>query len=123
MRAMKTMERTFTLDRDLAKRADRKLRRYGMSLDDALAKTLMFVVSTRGNPWGSAVRTVPSVIEFDTQGEHFVADVTQEGDRYLAEVRGHPECFTEGGNEAELRRYLVEVTDGMLFGLGEKVAR
>ena len=120
---MQTLERTFTLDRDLARRADRKLHRYGMSLDDALAKTLVFVVSTRGNPWGGTVSAMPSVIEFDTQGEHFVADVTQEGDRYLAEVRGHPECFTEGGNEAELRRYLVEVTDGMLFGLGEKVSQ
>ena len=88
---MQTLERTFTIDRDLARRA--------------------------------AVRPVPSVIEFDTQGEHFVADVTREGNRYLAEVRGHPECFTEGGNEAELRQYLVEVTDGMLFGLGEKVSR
>lgn len=120
---MQTLERTFTLDRDLCRRADRKLRRYGMSLDDALAKTLVLIVSTRGNPWGNATSDVPSVIEFDTQGEHFIADVTQEGDRYLAEVRGHPECFTEGGNEAELRRYLVEVTDGMLFGLGEKVSR
>jgi len=120
---MQTLERTFTLDRDLCRRADRKLHRYGMSLDDALAKTLVLIVSTRGNPWGNATSDVPSVIEFDTQGEHFIADVTQEGDRYLAEVRGHPECFTEGGNEAELRRYLVEVTDGMLFGLGEKVSR
>ena len=120
---MQTLERTFTIDRDLARRADRKLHRYGMSLDDALAKTLVFVVSTRGNPWGETVRPMPSVIEFDTQGEHFVADVTREGNRYLAEVRGHPECFTEGGNEAELRQYLVEVTDGMLFGLGEKVSR
>ena len=120
---MQTLERTFTLDRDLARRADRKLHRYGMSLDDALAKTLVFVVSTRGNPWGNTASAMPSVIEFDTQGEHFVADVTQEGDRYLAEVRGHPECFTEGGNEAELRKYLIEVTDGMLFGLGEKVSQ
>lgn len=120
---MQTLERTFTLDRDLVRRADRKLHRYGMSLDDALERTLVFVVSTRGNPWGETVRPVPSVIEFDTQGEHFVADVTQDGDRYIAEVRGHPECFTEGGNEAELRQYLVEVTDGMLFGLGEKSER
>ena len=60
-----TLERTVTIDRNLARRAERKLHRYGMSLDDAFAKTLAFVVSTHGNPWGGAERAMPSVIEFD----------------------------------------------------------
>lgn len=47
---MKTMERTFKLDRDLAVRASRKLRRYGHTLDDALEYALTVVLSVRGNP-------------------------------------------------------------------------
>lgn len=47
---MKTMERTFKLDRDLATKASRKLRRYGHTLDDALEYALTVVLSVRGNP-------------------------------------------------------------------------
>ena len=45
-----TLERTFILDRDLARRAERKLRRYGRTLDDAFAYIINVVVSTRGEP-------------------------------------------------------------------------
>ena len=45
-----TLERTFTLDRDLTRRAERKLRRYGRTLDDAFAYIISAVVSTRGEP-------------------------------------------------------------------------
>lgn len=44
------IERTFTIDRDLARRAERKLRRYGRTLDDALEYALLMVVSVRGVP-------------------------------------------------------------------------
>ena len=116
---MRMLERTFTLDRDLALRADRKLHRYGMSLDDALERMLIFVVSTRGNPWQSEVRrSVPPVIEFEVGGERFVADVMPDGDSFHAQVRNHPECFTCGDDEAELRKNLVEVTELMCFDLG-----
>lgn len=47
---MKTMERVFTLDRDLAQRASRKLRRYGRTLDDAVEYAMTIVVSMRGLP-------------------------------------------------------------------------
>ncbi len=117
IRIMRTMERTFTLDRDLARRADRKLHRYGMSLDDAVAHTLVFIVSKRGNPLQGAA--VPPVIEFDAQGQHFVADVKPDGDSYSAQVRDCPECFTCGDNLAELRKNLVEVTKLMYFDMGE----
>ncbi len=65
-------------------------------------------------------RPVPSVIEFETQGQHLIADITPDEDRYFAQVRGYPGCFTEGGDKQELRQYLVEVTDGIVFGLGDK---
>ena len=42
--------RTFTLDSDLVRRADRKLRRYGRTLDDALEYALTLVVTVRGVP-------------------------------------------------------------------------
>ncbi len=45
-----TLERTFTLDRDLTRRAERKLRRYGRTLDDAFAYIISVVVSTHGEP-------------------------------------------------------------------------
>ena len=47
---MPTLERKLTIRRDLAQRANRKLRRYGRTLDDAINGALMFVVSSRGLP-------------------------------------------------------------------------
>ena len=42
-----TLERTFTIDRDLARRVNRKLRRYGTDLNGLLS----IVVSSRGLPF------------------------------------------------------------------------
>lgn len=47
---MQTMERTFAFDRDLVRRANRKVHRYGISLDDALRQALVFIVTVRGRP-------------------------------------------------------------------------
>ena len=44
------IKRTFTIDRDLARKAERKLRRYGRTLDDALEYALTLVVTVRGVP-------------------------------------------------------------------------
>ena len=114
---MRTMERTFKIDRNLARRAETKFRRYGTSIEGVLA----VLVSLHGMPkeLRPSPPPVPSVIEFDAQGEHFVADVTPDEDRYFAQVRGYPGCFTEGGNEEELRKYLVEVTELVVFDMGE----
>ena len=43
-----TLERTVTLDRNLAQRADRKLRRYGHSFDEAVTAMMNAIVSQRG---------------------------------------------------------------------------
>ena len=118
-----TLERTDTIDRRLIARADRKLRRYGADLNGLLA----FLVAMRGNPFKKPITfplrrpSVPSVIEFDEQGKHFVADITPDEDRYFAQVRGYPGCFTEGGDEEELRKYLGEVTRLVVFDMGEPV--
>ena len=64
---------------------------------------------------------VPSVIEFDVQGEHFVADITHEADGYSAQVRNHPECYTCGDNEAELRKNLVEAAELAIFDMSDEV--
>lgn len=117
------IERTDTIDRRLAMRADKKLRRYGADLNGFLAS----VIAMRGSPFGKPIAfparraVVPSVIEFDVQGKHFVADITPDEDRYFAQVRGCPGCFTEGGNEEELRKYLEEVTELVVFDMGEPV--
>ena len=117
-----TLERTVTIDRNLARRAERKLHRYGMSLDDAFAKTLVFVVSTHGNPLGDAKRAMPAGREIDTQGQRFVADVTPApSGGYCAVVPGHDDCFTEGDTLEELRQALVEVTNLMVFDKADKV--
>lgn len=47
---MQTLERTVTIRSDLAQRADRKMRRYGMSLDDAVEWACMLIVTQRGLP-------------------------------------------------------------------------
>lgn len=48
--AVNTMERTFTVDRNLARRAERKLHRYGMNVEDAVSRVLSIVISVRGKP-------------------------------------------------------------------------
>ena len=116
---MRTLERTFTFDRDLVRRADRKLHRFGVTLDDAMSRALLYIVTSRGVP--EQFRPVPSVIEFDAQGEHFVADVTQEDGGYSAQVRNHPECYTCGDNEAELRKNLVEAAELAIFDIADEV--
>ena len=120
---MPEIKKTDAIDHRLAMRADRKLRRYGADLNGLLA----FLVTTRGNPLGKPIvfptqhAVVPSVIEFDEQGEHFVADVTPDGDSYFAQVRGLEGCFTCGDTEAEIRKNLGEVTRLMHFDMGEAV--
>ena len=115
---MRTMERTFAIDRNLARRAEAKFRRYGTSIEGVLT----VLVSCHGLPKElRPTPRVPSVIEFETQGEHFVADVKPDDDSYFAQVRGLPDCFTCGDNEAELRKNLVEVTNLMHFDIGEVV--
>ena len=54
-----TLERTVTLDRNLAKRDDRKLRRYGHSFDEAVTAMMNAIVSQRGDPLDAAEREVP----------------------------------------------------------------
>ena len=60
---MKTLERTFTLDRDLVRRADRKLHRYGRTLDDAVHLAFTLVLGVRGDPF--ADHPVHSSTSFD----------------------------------------------------------
>ena len=48
--AVNTMERTFSVDRDLARRAERKLHRYGMNVEEAVSRVLSIVISVRGKP-------------------------------------------------------------------------
>lgn len=49
--ATQTLERrTVNVDRDLARRTDRKMRRYGLSLDDAVQWAFMLILEQRGLP-------------------------------------------------------------------------
>lgn len=61
---MATLERTFTLDRELSRRADRKMRRYGMSMDDAVSYVFSLVVETHGRPDFAA----PLPLDFTVDG-------------------------------------------------------
>ena len=54
-----TLERTVTVDRSLARRADRKLRRYGHSFDEAVNVVLGIIVAKRGDPLGDAESEIP----------------------------------------------------------------
>lgn len=115
-----TLEKTVMVDRSLARRAERKLHRYGTSLDDVFSAALTLVVSTRGMP--DVFSAVPSTIAFTTQGQNFIADVTPDPTGgYCAVVRGHDDCFTEGDTLEELRHALVEVTNLMVFDKADKV--
>lgn len=62
--ATATLERTFTLDRELARRADRKMRRYGLSMDDAVKYVFTLVVETHGRPDFAA----PLPLDFTVDG-------------------------------------------------------
>lgn len=44
------MERTISVDRLLAQKADAKLRQYGWSLNDAIARTLIAIITAQGSP-------------------------------------------------------------------------
>lgn len=117
LRARTRPARTTTLDLDLAQRAERKLNRYNMDLNGVLA----FIVAVRGLP---DLRNAPQAIDFTAHGQTFTADVTPDPNGgYCATVRGHDDCFTEADTLPELRKYLVEVTEAMVFGMGENVAR
>ena len=110
--------RAATIDLDLARKAERKLNRYDLDLN----RVLSFIVTFRGLPDGLR-NAAPRTIDFTTHGQTFTADITQDpGGGYCATVRGHEDCFTEADTLAELRKYLVEVTDLMLFDEGSKVA-
>lgn len=113
------VERTFTVDRNLAHRADSKLRRYGTDINHVLSSALMLVVSSRGLP--EVFAPVPPVLEFEVQGRKFVADITPcQGGGYCAVVRGHENCYTEGDTLAELKQALVEVTELVLFDIADE---
>lgn len=103
-----------TLDLDLARRADRKLRKYGESLNGLLT----VIVGRRGLP--DAIRTTPFALDFTVQGQNFTADVTPDpSGRYCAQVRGHDDCFTEAATIPELRAALVEVVEAVLFDIAD----
>lgn len=53
------MTKTLTIDSNLARRAGRKLHRYGLTLDDAIARTLLYIVSVRGNPYHPSQPDIP----------------------------------------------------------------
>lgn len=63
-------------------------------------------------------------MDFTAHGQTLTADVTPDpSGGYCATVRGHDNCFTEADTLPELCKYLVEVTEAMVFGMGKKVAR
>lgn len=105
------------LDYGLARRAERKLRRYGTSLNGAFAA----IINRRGMI--DELRTEPFSLDFTAQGRRFTADVTPDPmGGYTAKVQGYDNCFTEGDSMRELRNALVEVTEAIVFGLGARVA-
>lgn len=59
---MKTLERTVSLDSSLLRRADRKLRRYGYSFDDAVSLALCVILSRRGDPFANSEIPGPRLI-------------------------------------------------------------
>jgi len=57
-----TMERTISVDRLLAQRADAKLNQYGWSFENAAARMLVAIVTVQGEPEKAftALTTVPA---------------------------------------------------------------
>lgn len=112
---------TATLDLDLARRAERKLRRYGTSLNGVMAA----IVSRRrlvNAPLLPVPADFPKTIDFTVQGRSFTADVRADPwGGFTAQVRGHEDCFTDGRTIDELRAALVEVVELMVFDMGEEV--
>ena len=53
------LERTVMVDRSLARRADRKLRHYGHSFDEAVNVVLGIIVAKRGDPLENAESEIP----------------------------------------------------------------
>ena len=112
---------TATLDLDLARRAERKLRRYGTSLNGVMAA----IVSRRrlaNAPLLPVPTDFPKTIDFTVQGQSFTADVQADPwGGFTAQVRGHADCFTDGRTIDELKGALVEVVELMIFDMGDEV--
>ena len=110
---------TATLDLDLARRAERKLRRYGTSLNGVMAA----IVSRRhlvNAPLLPVPTDFPKTIDFTVQGQSFTADVQADPwGGFTAQVRGHADCFTDGQTIDELKGALVEVVEAVVFDMAD----
>ncbi len=110
---------TATLDLDLARRAERKLRRYGTSLNGVMAA----IVSRRhlnNAPLLPVPTDFPKTIDFSVQGQSFTADVQADPwGGFTAQVRGRDDCYTDGRTIAELRKALVEVVEAVVFDMAD----
>ena len=110
-----------TIDLDLAQRAERKLRRYGTSVNGVLA-AIASRRRLRNAPLLPVPTEFPKTIDFTVQGRDFTADVKADPwGGFTAQVRGREDCFTEADTIPELEKALTEVVELMAFDKGEEV--
>lgn len=111
-----------TIDLELARRADRKLRRYGTSVNGLLA-SIASRRRLRNAPLLPVPTEFPETIDFTVQGQNFTADVKADPwGGFTAQVRGHDDCFTEADTIPELKKALVEVVEAVAFDMADRKA-
>ena len=109
------------VDEQLARSADRKLRRYGAALDDRLNSVLLTIVRMPGMKSFTMSREGDAIIcsfpyPFKAFGRSYVANVTAENEGFSAEVPELPGCITEAYSLDELKRNLPEAVECWLGG-------
>ena len=106
------------VDRKLAMSAGRKLKRYGLGVDQYLNLVLSAVVKMPGmHPF--TISNVDGLqinfpMSFRTRCGEYVAKVTTEECGYSAEVPSLPGCITEADTLQELKLNLVDAAEGWL---------
>ena len=109
------------VDEQLARSADRKLRRYGSALDDCLNSVLLTIIRMPGMRSFSVSREGDAITcsfpyPFKAFGRNYIANVTAENEGFSAEVPELPGCLTEAYSMDELKRNLPEAVECWLGG-------
>lgn len=109
-----TLEKTVTVDRALAQRAERKLRRYGRTFDDAVEYALLMIVSVRGAPQMAAT----PALRFTVDGR---AMRVRRGVRLVPDVEESEGVFSARLDGIGLDAF-SETREGLAAEVGEQLA-
>ena len=106
------------IDRRLVSGAERKLRRYGVGMEQCLNSLLLTIVKMPGMKTFTVSNVgglqVSFPLAFRASGNTYIAKVVAEVNGFSAEVPSLPGCVTEGATLDALKKNLTEAAEGWL---------